>query len=191
LSEYPEDDDDLMAFDEVVRYEEDGDCIGDACDDTSSNSCSDDVSSERCPSKRRIAIVTYGNGVVGALRAAKTLKEEHGVRATVIDSPYVGKVPSQLREALKDFRHVLFADVCKTTSMPLATTACELQNEGGLENVSWRVIGAQPTYNPLGTYLTFLSSEDIVSGSLGVVRECDTRRSPSHDDGGLSAAAGV
>ena len=52
--------------------------------------------------------------------------------------------------------------------MPLSTVACRVMNAGGL-NQPWRIVGAQPTYNPLGTYLTFLSKEDIVETSLAML----------------------
>jgi hypothetical protein len=47
--------------------------------------------------------------------------------------------------------------------MPLSHFALELQRGRLLSGVSWDVVGACPTYNPLGRTLTFLSVDDVVS----------------------------
>jgi hypothetical protein len=67
---------------------------------------------------------------------------------------------------------VVFADVCKYGSgMPLSARLFDLQNENLMQNIKkWKVIGASPTYNPLGTYLTFLSVDDIVSSVSSLIQ---------------------
>lgn len=143
VTTYPEDRSDEMHFDEIRTY--------------------------GAETKHDVTVVTYGNGVIAALQAADGLKETHGVDVRVIDSPYVGRVPSELRDALTGDNGgpVVFADECKTTAMPLATTACALHRDGVLDR--WTCVGAQPTYNPLGSYLTFLSADDVSEACVGVL----------------------
>jgi len=101
------------------------------------------------------------------------LKKHHDIEARVVDLPCIsgsgdGGVDETLTKIFQDGQPVLFADECKSTQMPLSTVACRVMNAGGL-NQPWRIVGAQPTYNPLGTYLTFLSKEDIVESSLALL----------------------
>ncbi len=109
---------------------------------------------------RDIAIVSYGNGVVTSLRAQKQLAAAN-VHATVIDTPYLSKPSAGLRAALARFDHVVFADICKPGQNPYAGMVTALQADGALPR-HWQVVTAQPTYNPLGTTLTFTSEADIV-----------------------------
>jgi hypothetical protein len=65
---------------------------------------------------------------------------------------------------------VVFADVCKTgPSMPLGAFALELHKCGVLSNVAWSVVGAAPTYNPLGSTLTFLSEDDVLDAAKSLL----------------------
>ncbi len=117
--------------------------------------------------KSIIAIITYGNGVPTSLLAQAKLSEMfEDYHVVVIETPCISKTPTQLIEYMKNHKvaKVVFADVCKQgVGMPLSSRVIDLQAENALKEVDWRVIGASPTYNPLGTYLTFLSVDDIVS----------------------------
>jgi len=72
---------------------------------------------------KRVAIVTYGNGVRTALQyahaAARAAKQQpHGtppspLLVSVIDSPCISRTPAQLRTSLLHYDAVVFADVCK------------------------------------------------------------------------------
>lgn len=121
--------------------------------------------------KKQIVLVSYGNGIPTSLQAQAALKEAYaGHDVVVIDTPCISQTPAQLKKYLQDNHKnidaVVFADVCKyTPAMPLAKMAVDLQNDGLYEKkghaIKWKVIGAAPTYNPLGSYLTFLSVQDI------------------------------
>eukprot|EP00931_Biecheleriopsis_adriatica_P021941 TRINITY_DN14214_c1_g1_i2.p1 TRINITY_DN14214_c1_g1~~TRINITY_DN14214_c1_g1_i2.p1 ORF type:complete len:783 (-),score=164.15 TRINITY_DN14214_c1_g1_i2:115-2442(-) len=113
-----------------------------------------------------IAIVTYGNGVLTALQAVKEL-EQHGLSIAVLDHPCLSEVSEGLRQALKSFEAVLFADVCKSGQNPLAGFICDLQRRGELPKV-WQSTAAPFTYNPLGSTLTFLNTQDIVDGIMAL-----------------------
>merc|ERR550525_1082624 len=83
---YPADPSDMLAFDEVTAH---GDGEG-----------------------GELLIVTYGNGVPTALKARKTLMEQHGVASVcVADSPCLSALPTGLTELLSSFKAVVFADV--------------------------------------------------------------------------------
>ncbi|RYG66969.1 hypothetical protein EON64_08505 [archaeon] len=140
--------------------------------------------------RKQIVIVTYGNGVPTSLQAQQTLTTLYPTHdVVVIDTPYLSSAPADLLTYLtthaSDIDSVVLADVCKAMpGMPLAKMAVDLHNQGLLggkggasskgkgkgksksgsgENMQWRVVGAAPTYNPLGSYVTFLSVDDIVS----------------------------
>lgn len=57
---------------------------------------------------------------------------------------------------------VVFADDCKVGANPFSAMLGPLQEAGALP-AKWRVVAATPTYNPLGTALTFTSTEDILA----------------------------
>ena len=113
-----------------------------------------------------LGIVTYGNGVLTALHAREYLKDEYGLNdVVIIDSPYLNAATNGLRHAVKELDTVVFADVCKQGQHPLAAIACELQNDGVLPS-KWQCVAATPTYNPLGSTVTFTSVEDVIEASL-------------------------
>ncbi|KAL7547356.1 hypothetical protein ACHAWF_010672 [Thalassiosira exigua] len=117
----------------------------------------------------RHLIVTYGNGVVTALRARHTIAEQGVVSnesdIDIIDSPYLSDIPNGLRDALTNGRYddVLFCDICKEGpgSNILSSTVMGLKKYGLLPP-KWDFVAAPRTYNPLGNVVTFLNEEDIV-----------------------------
>ena len=125
-----------------------------------------------------IAIVSYGNGVPTSLGARVQYMKNNiaasspAVNISILDMPCISRVPSKLREYLMahDYHAVIFADVCKYgAGMPLGGVAVDLQNDGILKSKQWKIIGATPTYNPLGTTLTFLNTGDVLSVILDLV----------------------
>lgn len=147
LSNYPDKNQSSYHFDEINVYEP--------------------RQSSNTKKKAQILIVTYGNGVPTSLQAQDLLYEKYpNNRVVVIETPCLSQTPSQLVDYMKNHKvdRVIFADVCKQgPGMPLASRLADLQQLKLMKNIDWRVIGASPTYNPLGTYLTFLSVEDIMS----------------------------
>jgi len=139
LCTYP-DAEDVRSFDEVTVYPHDPD-----------------------GAKGKLAIVTYGNGVVTALQARKVLEEQYGMPGAIdiVDTPYLSAVPGELPGVLADYGTVVFADICKEGQSPLAQMCVQMQRTGDLP-AEWRVISAPKTYNPLGCYISFLNVEDVV-----------------------------
>jgi len=180
----------ILDFHQVIRYRagDDGlpvrDEFGDSPRETES-------SSEKTTSNGRIAIVTYGNGVVTALRARKGLVDQQYITSEaeldVIDCPYLSDVPKGLERLLAQKRnggessydHVLFADICKEGpgSNVLSSMITTLQGRELLPG-SWAFVGAPRTYNPLGSTVTFLNCDTIegaVVKMLGISRGDDGR----------------
>ncbi|MDP2434318.1 MAG: thiamine pyrophosphate-dependent enzyme [archaeon] len=119
-----------------------------------------------------VAIVTYGNGVVTALQARKTLVDanpEFKDRITIVDTPCLSQVPRHLTNCLGGYQHVLFADVCKQGQNPFGNFITSLQSSKSLPP-HWQCVAACPTYNPLGSVITFLNVEDIIDGIHKVLR---------------------
>lgn len=119
---------------------------------------------------QRLGIVAYGNGVPTALRARDDVVGQQGFApddVTVIDVPYLSRASKGLEEAVRQLDAVVFVDVCKQGQHPLASIITELQGKHALP-VRWRCIAACPTYNPLGTTLTFTSELDVVRAALEV-----------------------
>jgi hypothetical protein len=116
----------------------------------------------------KVAIVTYGNGVVTAMQARKVLEEEHGMEGVfdIIDTPLISAVPGELPAALSTYEAVVFADICKEGQSPLAQMCVQLHSmEVRIPShprrfklcllqalpAKWRVLAAPKTYNPLGS----------------------------------------
>jgi pyruvate/2-oxoglutarate/acetoin dehydrogenase E1 component len=127
-----------MSFDEVIRYGTTG----------------------------KSAIVTYGNGVVTALQARKSLVDKFLLKSEeeldIIDCPCLSMVPKGLKKALPQYHGVLFADICKggPGSNVLSSMIAALQEDDLLPD-KWGSVFAPRTYNPLGSVETFLNAHDI------------------------------
>jgi len=127
----------------------------------------------------KLAIVTYGTGVLQALQARDLMTKSGLEGVTVVDCPLLSRVPKGLEEVLtgscpwkqhgQGIERVVFADPCKFGQHPLGATVCSLQARRLLPGSYWEVVAAQPTYNPLGTYLTFLSVQDILDACSRVL----------------------
>jgi len=124
------------------------------------------------------------------------LKEELGVdHVSVIDVPYLSAVPAGLQKAIVNYEGVVFADDCKRGNAPLASFITSLQGDGLLPH-KWKLVAAEPTYNPLGalslsvrnggvvdglslptlgTMITFTSTDDIIDSCLVMLNK---RRKP-------------
>ena len=111
----------------------------------------------------KVAVVSYGNGVVTSLQARKVLEEEGAAAVDIVDCPYISGIAAELPSTLAQYDAVLFADMCKEGQAPLAQIAVQLQSRGELP-AQWRVVSAPRTYNPLGCMVTFLNVEDVVEG---------------------------
>lgn len=129
-------------------------------------------------SRPKLVIISYGNGVPTCALAQISLTEAHRneVEIILVDSPCLSQTPEQLKNFFRTTENivgVVFADVCKSgAGMPLSARLIDLQNDNLLNRVgSWKMVGAAATYNPLGTYLTFLSKEDVVRAAEEIISQ--------------------
>ena len=161
--EYPEEPRDELTFDDVLHYPPSVTAHGSELRAEPVAGASEEAD---------VVVVTYGDGVMTALRAARELSEVHGLRVSVVDTPCLSQVPAQLREMLqrRAFPRVVFADICKQGQQPLGSTILALQAEDLLPASSrdWASVAAANTYNPLGTTLTFLKEADVAGAVLKV-----------------------
>jgi TPP-dependent pyruvate/acetoin dehydrogenase alpha subunit/pyruvate/2-oxoglutarate/acetoin dehydrogenase E1 component len=145
---YPAESSDMISFDQVYRYQQ------------GTSKSSSPIASAR------IAVVSYGNGVVTSLQARNNLVERQIIHTEeevdIIDCPFLSGVPGGLQDMLKDYDRVLFADICKVGpgSNVFSSMIVSLKELGSLPK-SWSFVGAPRTYNPLGSTVTFLNTDTI------------------------------
>jgi len=115
----------------------------------------------------KVAVVTYGNGVVTSLQAREALPNPSDV--DVVDCMLLSSVPDGLKEELAHYDRVVFADICKEGMNPLSGMLGELQRPierggAGLAGKRWCAKAAARGYNPLGSLVTFLNVDDVLEG---------------------------
>jgi len=163
---YPSFENDMIGFDQVYRY--------------TVNSESEVVKQNPdTPTNARIAIISYGNGVVTSLQARRELVSRGDVASEadvdVIDCPYISGVPAGLEKILVDYDAVLFADICKEgPGSNVFSSMIASLNTKGLLPKSWRFVGAPRTYNPLGSTVTFLNKETIEEALMELLQNQDS-----------------
>jgi 2-oxoisovalerate dehydrogenase E1 component len=134
---YPSNDPtDMIDFDQVFRY-------------SGADVASDDLYPKSKDHPARIAIVTYGNGVVTSLQARKGMVDCQIVKneseVDVIDCPYLSDAPSGLEKILEGYKHVLFADICKEGSGNIFPNMITSLHQRKKLPDSWGFVGAPRT----------------------------------------------
>ena len=189
----------MIDFDQVIRYRvghEDHPFIRDeigsiySSNDDNDNDDDDDAPSTSTSASasindnakqtrtrtRKVAIVTYGNGVVTSLQARKSLLERNsqdnvlsisndekldiGIDIDIIDCPYLSDVPKGLENIICDYDYILFADICKEGpgSNIFSSMITTLQQKRRLLSTSrWQFIGAPRTYVSIIQYSTVVA----------------------------------
>lgn len=121
---------------------------------------------------RKIAIVSYGNGVIAGLQGrdqwfyGKDRIEDRNEVITyavdVIDCPLLSEVPDGLKELLLCFRYdyIILADICNSDPSPLTRMVAKLQGEQ-LLSTHWVCLRVPSSRSSLG-------AEDIV-GALNAI----------------------
>ena len=118
-----------------------------------------------------LLIVTYGNGVRMALRAARRLAGQ-GVAARVLDLRWLSPLPvAQLHSHAQECRAVLVADECRATGAGVADAVVASLAEAGYRGRLGSVRSAD-TYVPLGPAadLVLMSETDIVDAAGALTR---------------------
>mmetsp|Transcript_31006 Transcript_31006/g.47500 ORF Transcript_31006/g.47500 Transcript_31006/m.47500 type:complete len:849 (+) Transcript_31006:121-2667(+) len=140
----------------------------------------------RYGTKGKWAILSYGNGVVTSLQARKSLIGKGVIKSEdeldIIDCPYISAVPKGLKEVVRGYKGILFADICKEGpgGNVLSSMITMLHKEELLPN-KWLFVGAPRTYNPLGSTATFLNVPDIEQAFMTLSSEEKPRQPSDHE----------
>jgi len=154
MREFPSEASGMLPFDSVIFYDEGDDSDG---VEIASSGALDTTEID-------MLLVSYGNGIPTSILARRQLKDMDAFkdkRVAVVDCPLLSATPQALEHLLEKSNAVVFADVCKEGQHPFAGFISRAQSSGVLPT-KWRCAAAQPTFNPLGRTLTFLSEGDVI-----------------------------
>jgi len=115
---------------------------------------------------RDVLIVSYANGLRMSLRAAKVLREKHGIESRVLDLRWLNPLPlASVREHALECGRVLVADECRATGGGIAEAVIASLAEDGFRGPMTSV-RAIDSYVPLGAAanLVLISEEQIIAG---------------------------
>ncbi|MBW3603875.1 MAG: MFS transporter [Actinobacteria bacterium] len=116
---------------------------------------------------RDLVIVTFGNGVRHALRAARRLADEHGRRARIVDLRWLAPLPlAAITEHAAACGRVLVADECRASGGIADAVLAHLVGrhfDGAMDAVR-----SADSYVPLGPSadVVLLSSDEILDAAL-------------------------
>ena len=119
-----------------------------------------------------LLIASYANGLRLALRAARTLEREHGVRARVIDLRWLSPLPySAFETHARECGRVLVVDECRATGAGVADALVAHLAEGGFPGPV-RSVRAADSFVPLGpaSSLVLVTEEEILSAAVELPR---------------------
>ena len=114
---------------------------------------------------RDLLIVSYANGLRMSLRAARRLREDHGIDATVLDLRWLNPLPLEaVRSHAARCRAVLVADECRATGGGIAD---EVIADLAVSDLGVRLgsVRSRDSYVPLGpaAETVLLQEDDIVA----------------------------
>lgn len=120
------------------------------------------------PEARDLLIVSYANGLRLSLRAARTLSEQHGMQARVLDVRWLNPLPLEaIRQHADECGRVLVADECRATGGGIADAIIASLAEDGFRG-QVRSVRAVDTYVPLAAAanLVLISETQITESAL-------------------------
>jgi 2-oxoisovalerate dehydrogenase E1 component len=120
---------------------------------------------------RDLALLTYGNGVRLALRAARRLEREDRVHARVVDLRWLAPLPLEaLREHVDACGRALVVDECRATGGGIADAIVAHFAESG-SRARVRSVRAADTYVPLGsaTAAVLVGEDEILTAARGLL----------------------
>jgi len=124
------------------------------------------------PDARDLTILSYANGLHMSLRAARTLRDQHGIAARVVDLRWLSPLNREfiLRESDQTGR-VLVVDEGRFTG-GVAEGILAMLAEAGLPEIVVERLTGLDTYIPLGpaANLVLPSEEDVVQAAVRLVR---------------------
>ena len=118
-----------------------------------------------------LLIVSYANGLRLSLRAARTLQQEHGIRARVLDLRWIQPLPwdSVVKEA-GNRKAVLVVDECRATGAGIADAVIAHLAEGAFAG-RLASVRAADCFIPLGpaAHTVLVQEDQIVDGAREVL----------------------
>jgi 2-oxoisovalerate dehydrogenase E1 component len=117
-----------------------------------------------------LLIVSYANGLRLSLRAARKLKELHGINARVLDVRWLNPLPMEaIHKHAVACQRVLVADECRATGGGIADAVIASLAEAGFSR-PLRSVRAVDTYVPLAAAanLVLVSEQQIIAAALSV-----------------------
>jgi 2-oxoisovalerate dehydrogenase E1 component len=116
------------------------------------------------PEATEVLIASYANGLRLSLRAARTLREQHGIAARVMDLRWLNPLPFEaIKRHAKECGKILVADECRATGGGIADAIIASLAEDGFKG-PMRSVRAVDSYVPLGAAanLVLISEQQIV-----------------------------
>lgn len=123
------------------------------------------------PDASDLLIVSYANGLRLSLQAARRLRDEHGLRARVVDLRWLNPLPVEaIRAHAADCGRVLVVDECRRTGGGVADAIIADLAERAFDG-DLRSVRAVDSFVPLGpaSAAVLVGIDQIVSEALGVV----------------------
>ena len=114
-----------------------------------------------------LLIVSYANGLRLSLKAARKLKEQHGITARVLDVRWLNPLPLEaIQQHANECGKVLVADECRATGGGIADAVIAALAEAGFRG-AMRSVRAIDTYVPLAAAanLVLISDEQIAQAA--------------------------
>jgi hypothetical protein len=121
------------------------------------------------PEADDVVVVTFGNGLRMSLRAARQLREEHGISARVLDLRWLAPLPfEEVRAHTTEVGRVVVADECRRSGGVADALVVDLVTNGSPARIT--TVRSEDSYVPLGPSAAsvLLSEEQIVDAVLDV-----------------------
>jgi len=121
---------------------------------------------------RDLTILTFANGLYMSLRAARTLREKHGIKARVVDLRWLNPLNEKaIIEHARAAGKALVVDESRRTG-GLGEAILAVLNENCGSSVRAARLNSLDTYIPLGPAAdrVLLQESEIVDGALGLAR---------------------
>jgi 2-oxoisovalerate dehydrogenase E1 component len=122
------------------------------------------------PEADDVLVVTYGNGVRMSLRAARRLRDDHGLGVRVVDLRWLSPLPlDAVAEHAAGCGAVLVVDECRATGGGVADAVVAALAERGVGTVL-RSVRSVDSYVPLGPAAdhVLLQEADVVAAALAL-----------------------
>lgn len=119
-----------------------------------------------------LVVLTYGNGVPMALRCAKKLDDERGVKARVVDLRWIAPLPEiAIRRHAEEARAVLVVDECRRSGNVSEAIAATLADVGALRDKPFARVTSADSFVPLAeaANLVLLQEAEIFDAALALI----------------------